>query len=323
MGHQKIFPAIIFAGDYEGFQSVLPWILVLFVSVVAVYLAFRLYYIHKSLDEMKDDFSEQLRGTTNMLVGISSEDAHIMGFLEEMNRQLEIFHEERQKFIQGDRELKEAITNVSHDLRTPLTVICGYLSMLKDEKMSESAKRYLEKIEDRSEVMCQLLEELLDYSIHASVGELELEDVSLNRILEENILVYYEEMSVRKIVPEIHMPDMEVKRMLNRAAMDRICGNILSNVMKYSDGDLSVELEESGVVTFSNSASFLNPVMAGKLSDRFFTLDTGTGSSCTSSTGIGLSEVKLLTERMGGSVRIWHSGGRLFIRLAFPQGHIS
>ena len=103
----------------------------------------------------------------------------------------------------------------------------------------------------------------------------------------------------------------------NAAALRRIFDNILSNAAKYSDGDLVVRLMPDGAVTFTNSARSLNRVQAERLFDRFFTVETASGS--TGGTGLGLSIARLLTEKMGGSIDAAYSGGRLTIRVAFPQ----
>ena len=298
----------------EKFWGLLPWLLVLLLLGVISYLAVKLYDIKKSAGEISAAFSERINGNTSTRIGISGQDRHMRRLAHEMNRQLERFYAERSRFTQGDLELKNAITNVSHDLRTPLTVIYGYLNLLKDEQMSEDARRYLQMIENRSDVMCQLLEEFLEYSIQASVKDFNREKLLVNRILEESLLVYYEALTAREIQPEINVTNVPVERSMDKSALNRILSNILSNVIKYSDGDLKVDMDEKGTITFSNSAASLNPVMAGKLLDRFFTLDTGTCSM-----GIGLSEVKLLTEQMGGTIQVWYGEGKLFIRLCFPD----
>lgn len=94
--------------------------------------------------------------------------------------------------------------------------------------------------------------------------------------------------------------------------MNRIFSNILSNALKYSDGDLRVTMDESGVITFSNSANSLDPVTVGRLFDRFYTVETAHNS-----TGLGLSIAKLLTERMGGTIRANYQDGNLNITVSF------
>ena len=121
-------------------------------------------------------------------------------------------------------------------------------------------------------------------------------------------------MKQRNMTPVIVMPEHPVSRFLDPAGVSRIFGNIISNALKYSDGDLQVTLEESGKIIFSNEARGLTPVRVGRLFDRFYTVETGR-----SSTGLGLSIAKLLTERMGGTISAEYVDSRLFIIVCFPN----
>ena len=102
-------------------------------------------------------------------------------------------------------------------------------------------------------------------------------------------------------------------RKLDAAALRRIFDNILSNAAKYSSGDLAVSLLADGSVTFSNRAPALSRVQTERLFDRFYTVETAR-----SSTGLGLSIAKLLTERMGGTITAEYKNERLCICTAFP-----
>ena len=207
------------------------------------------------------------------------------------------------------------MTNVSHDLRTPLTAICGYLDLLEQEPHSPRGKRYLAVIRERTDAMRTMTEELFRYSVvTAATDELNREPVCLNHVLEQSLAGFYSALSARGITPEIQLAETAVVRELDTAALRRIFDNILSNAAKYSDGDLVVRLMPDGTVTFTNSARSLNRVQAERLFDRFFTVETASGS-----TGLGLSIARLLTEKMGGSIDAAYSGGRLTIRVAFPQ----
>ena len=103
-------------------------------------------------------------------------------------------------------------------------------------------------------------------------------------------------------------------RQLDAAALRRVFDNILSNAAKYTDGDLSVRLTQDGRVTISNRAQKLDRVQAGRLFERFFTVETASGS-----TGLGLSIAKLLTEKMGGHISAAYENETLQIIADFPQ----
>ena len=108
------------------------------------------------------------------------------------------------------------------------------------------------------------------------------------------------------------MPETDVKKMLVHTALQRVLGNILANTAKYSDGDLTVILTESGEILFRNRAPGLSQVEADRLFDRFYTVENAKGS-----TGLGLSIAKQLTEKMGGSIQAEWQNGNLSILMCF------
>lgn len=131
-------------------------------------------------------------------------------------------------------------------------------------------------------------------------------------VLEESVVGFYGPLKVRGIELVIHMPDGPVVRRLNRAALFRVFGNILSNALKYSAGDLEIILLESGHVSFSNTAPDLDDIQVGRLFDRFFTVE-----AARSSTGLGLAIAKTLVERMDGTIDAQLQAETLTIRISF------
>lgn len=275
-------------------------------------LFIKIYLLKKSVREIEEKLSEKLQTETNTLIDISSRDEDLRRLADTLNVELRRLREERWRFKQGDKELKDAVTNISHDLRTPLTAVCGYLDLLKKEEKSETAAGYLSIIENRTQVMRELTEELFDYSLLSSAEEEKKENVCLNAALEESIASFYGAIRQSGIEPEISITERRIERNLDAMALTRIFGNIINNAMKYSDGDFKVELKEDGTIIFSNSAKNLNSVAAERLFDRFYTVETGRNS-----TGLGLSISKLLTERMGGKIRAEYQEGRLIIFVVF------
>jgi signal transduction histidine kinase len=232
----------------------------------------------------------------------------------EIAKQLTELRRQRRQYISGDRELKEAVTNISHDLRTPLTAICGYLELLETEEMTDNTKRYLEQIANRTEALKALTEELFRYSVISSVSDLNYEKVDVGRVLEDTLISFYGAFEQKNITPQISLPSSTISRSLDKSALARIFGNIISNAVKYSDGDFAVTMTDTGEITFSNTASELSSVDVGKLFDRFYTVD-----SARKSTGLGLSIAKLLTERMGGNISADYKENVLSITLSFEE----
>ena len=291
----------------------LSWSLTGVFAVVILLLLLKLYLLRKSAGEIADAFAEHLREDTNTLIGISSRDRTMCRLAAAVNEQLRILRRQRQRYLTGDRELKEAVTNISHDLRTPLTAICGYLDLLEREEKSENAARYLSYIEERAQTLKQLTEELFRYSVILSTDETMMtEPVNINAALEESIAAFYAELTERNITPVIDIPETAVIRNLNKAALSRIFGNILNNALKYSDGDLEISMEETGTITFTNTAAALDEVQVGRLFERFFTVETGRNS-----TGLGLAIAKTLAEQMGGRITARYQETKLTVSIMF------
>ncbi|MBP3395717.1 MAG: HAMP domain-containing histidine kinase [Clostridia bacterium] len=273
------------------------WILIALLSITVAVLAVKILTLQRAAREITEAFSERLATDTNTLIGISSRDKNMLALASGINEQLRLLRNQRRRYLHGDKELKDAVTGLSHDLRTPLTAIYGYLELLKKEEKSENVTRYLAFIENRTEAMRQLTEELFRYSVILSTEDVTPETVDVGALLEESIASFYGALVERGIELEITFPDVRVMRTLDKGALSRILGNVLSNVLKYSEGDLAITLTDQGVLTFTNRASNLDEVQVGRLFDRFFTVE-----SARNSTGLGLAIAKTLAERIGGKI---------------------
>lgn len=292
------------------------WCIVLICSLALTALCLLAYLLvlRHSLREAAEELDEKLRTDTNTLISISSGDRAMQSLVTHINWQLQALRRERLRLHSGNAELTAAVTNVSHDLRTPLTALCGYLDLLEQEPQTEAAARYLAVIRERTDAMRALTEELFRYSVlTATADELHTEPVCLNDVLEQSLAGFSGALSARGITPSVQLPEEKVIRPLDAAALRRVFDNILSNAAKYSDGDLAVVLAPDGKVTFSNRASALSRVEAARLFDRFYTVDSARGS-----TGLGLSIAKLLTEKLHGTISADYENETLRICIAFP-----
>ena len=287
----------------------LPVLIIIALGCAVVYLHIKNRLLKRGLEEIASELSELLNEDTNVLISLSSGDPSLRKFAAAMNRELRELKKLRRKYQSGDRELKYAVTNISHDLRTPLTAICGYLELLHREEKSETVGRYLSYIENRAEAMKQLTEELFRYSVILSTSEdMELTEIDVCAAVTECIAEFYGALTERGIEPVISIPDAKIIRKLNRDALSRIYGNILSNALKYSDGDLEIVMDENGGASFINTAENLSGVDVGKLFDRFFSVEAARNS-----TGLGLAISKTLVEHMGGEIRAEYENGKLSI----------
>lgn len=290
--------------------------LIAILLIIIVLLIIKICLMKKSAREISESFLDRLTEDTNTLIDISSRDRHMRKLAQEINIQLNKLKEEHHRFQQGDRELKDAVTNISHDLRTPLTAVCGYLDLLEREETSEDAGRYLAVIRSRTEILRQLTEELFRYSVFTSAADKAPgEPVILNRLLEDSISAFYAALKQRGITPRITLPEEKIRRTLSRSACSRLFGNLISNALKYSDGDLEITLKDTGEIIFSNHASRLDRIQVERLFDRFYTVETASSRS----NGLGLSIARTLTEQMGGAISAGYEDGILRICILFPE----
>lgn len=293
----------------------LPWVLCSILSAVVLFLSVKIHTLKVSMEEIRVQLTDWLKTDTNTLISISSSDRQMRLLTSDLNRQLRQLRRQRRQYLDGDRELKDAITNISHDLRTPLTAICGYLDLLRDEEKSEKVTHYVMAIQNRAEVLKQLTEELFRYSIIMSAQEsMQLEPLCVNDILEQSIVSFYATLTKRGITPQIDITEKKIMRTLNRTAFLRVLNNILNNAVKYSGGDLNILLTETGEIIFSNTAKNLNDVQVGKLFNRFFSVETARNS-----TGLGLAIAKTLVEQMQGTITAQYHDSLLSVCIDFPQ----
>ncbi len=291
------------------------WAFIGIMAMIIIALFAKICILQKAAKEIETAFADRLITDTNTLMDISTGDKYMRSLANAINVQLRKLRAERHRFRQGDIELKNAVTNISHDLRTPLTAICGYLDLLEQEDKSETVKRYLEIIRNRTEILAQLTEELFRSSVIVSSEENAVkEPVAIGSILEESIAAFYIALNERGIVPNIQMPQDKVIRTLDSSALARVFSNLLNNIIKYSDGDLDITLSETGEITFTNTASGLNEVQIGKLFDRFYTVE-----AARKSTGLGLAIAKTLIEQMNGTISAKYENRRFSICIVLPD----
>lgn len=296
--------------------------------IISAALLIKISVMKKSLREIGTQLREKLSSDTNTLIGISSSDRDIRKLAAELNSALRILREERLRCRLGDKSLREAVTNISHDLRTPLTAISGYLDLLEKEGQaanpdgssaaalprSQARAKYIRIIRERTDAMSRLTDELMKYQTAVSEEtKLQTEDVIINDVLEQGITAFYALLTENGVTPSIDICAQKVRRQLNKTALSRIFSNIISNAAKYSGGDLKIRLTETGEITFANSAEGLDAVSADRLFDRFYTVESNEKS-----TGLGLSIARSLTERMGGEISARYTDGELTVRLVFP-----
>ena len=291
--------------------SILLLTIILF--CICIFLILKLCLIKHSIKEIEKSFTYILKADTNNIITISSSDKDIKSLTININDNLTDLRKQMLQYKSGNQELKKIITNISHDLRTPLTAIKGYIDLIQQENLSNKQKQYLKIVEKKSNELTELTKQLFNFSKSIDLHiEMNKEKCCINEILEETIANYYMILKEKKIDPQIEICKEKVYRNLDKQMIIRIFENILSNISKYSDGDVKIILDHNGKVIFSNKALSLDVVTVEKLFDRYYTVE-----NAKKSTGIGLTIAKELVERNGGKITAKYMNKRLIIEIYF------
>ena len=228
-----------------------------------------------------------------------------------LNNLLELRQAEKADYRRKEQELRRQIANVSHDLRTPLTSILGYLQLLEQEALSpEKRQEYFQIIEGRARTLQTFIASFYDLSrIEGGELPLEREKVDLARALSGQLTAAYEQIEEAGLDMEVELEDRLPPVWADSGAVTRIFSNLLTNALRHGSGTLCVKLYREGryiVSSFSNRADGLTAEDASHVFERFYTADKmRTGQS----TGLGLAIVKALAERMGHSTAArWEDG---------------
>ena len=291
--------------------SILLLTIILF--CICIFLILKLCLIKHSIKEIEKSFTYILKSDTNNIITISSSDKDIKNLTININENLTDLRKQTLQYKSGNQELKKIITNISHDLRTPLTAIRGYIDLIQQEKLSDKQEKYLKIVEKKSNELTELTKQLFEFSkLMDSDIELKKENCCINEILEETLVSYYNIFKEKNIVPKVSICNKKIYKLVNRISIIRIFENILSNVSKYSTGDFKVTMNENGTISFSNKANSLDATTVQKIFERYFSVE-----NAKESTGIGLSIAKQLVELNNGKIRAKYIKDTLFIEIYF------
>ena len=286
-------------------------VLIVLLALLCAVLIGRQITLERGLHRAARRMREQMADETTARLSLPCPSAGAEELLVCLNELLELRQEERAVYHRKEQELRQQIANVSHDLRTPLTSILGYLQLLEGEGLSPGKRvEYLSVIEGRARTLQTFIAAFYDLS-RIEGGELPLErdKVDLGRALSDQLAAAYEQIEESGLVREVDIaPDMPPV-WADGGAVTRIFSNLLTNALRHGEDTLAVKLYREGnavVSAFSNRADGLTAEDAAHVFERFYTADKmRTGQS----TGLGLAIVKALAERMGHTVAArWEDG---------------
>ena len=281
-------------------------------SILVITLLIRVVTTNIELKNITRELKEITEKDTNLLLSTSSGDKSIKILVDSLNKELKKLLSLKREYSKGIFDVKKSAENIAHDIRTPLTVIKGYVDLLEKEELSEEGRKYLEIIRGRTQYMKSLTDELFLSLSMKSRGVLNLSNIDAKSILEEALVSNYKEFEKKGMTPSFITPNEKVIIKADSKALYRVYSNIISNALKYGEGEFKVEMDEKGNTIFSNLAPNMDSVEANKLLDRYYTISDAKASS-----GIGLSISKEILQEMGGELKVKLENQRLYISIIY------
>ena len=305
------------------------YFLSLLASFIAVYFGFRYYSLTASLKRLSTELKmmEDSLGQPQTLK-LSMPDKYLADFLISLNHYLA--QVEQYVLYSQKRELRfqKQIENISHDLRTPLTVIVGYLKWMQvneqEQPVDEELVKNLAVLTNKAESMQSLVEQFYDYArLRSSDYQIHLKKVDLARVLKESLLGHYQLLEAAQLSVDIDIPDSAVYVSADENSLERIFNNLLQNAGRYADTFLNIRLsiqEQQVCISFQNNSQTLQEEDVPYLFEEFYMKDP---SRHQVGTGLGLAVARQLAKVMNGSLNVIvldksEKGLLLHFELIFP-----
>lgn len=279
-------------------------ILTVLLGIIAVVFAVLWYLSRINLKHAVEELRRIRAGQTGRRLRLSSPDQRLEALIAEVNHLLDDQQRAEQAHRQSEKERRDEIANISHDLRTPLTSILGYLQLLKQDNCTPSERQeYLQISENRAKSLQALLSGFYDLSrLEAGGYPLEIEPLDPAGILFQMAADYYGDFLEAGMEPVLLIPQTMPLIYADRQGITRVFQNLTQNALKHGGETLTISRREEPdtlSICFANPAPELTKEDCARIFDRFFTADRmRTGQN----TGLGLAIVKTLCQKMGGQV---------------------
>ncbi len=275
---------------------------VIFIIVIVI-LAAVLWKYQRQMKDICRQIAFLREQDSNMLITTQIRSGGMSELAEELNALLLERKKERRQYLEKEGEIARIYTDLSHDIRTPLTSLDGYFQLLRETRDLDEQERYIRIIQERIGSLKEMLEELFTYTKLQGGGyEIEMTVCRLNRILKETLFSYYEEWLELGIEPEFSISDEEIQVEAGPQALRRVIRNLIKNGMDHGEKKIRIALERQGdraVLTFANQVACPERIDTAHVFDRFYKADEARSRT---STGLGLSIARELVLRMKGNI---------------------
>lgn len=272
--------------------------IIIFLSVALSITHFRFITIKKDLKNMKEQTRYIRENNTNLIINSFSMEKDVTEIINDYNVTIQSIHKLKQKILHEEKEIRNVITNVSHDLRTPITSMFGYTQLLEKEMLTDKQREYVAIISQRAQLMKSLVEQLFTYSLVMEQETMELKEENITLVLEDTILLYYDEFEAKNIHLNLMLENHPVICHVDKIALKRVFMNIISNALKYGETEMVIE-QNCNCIIFKNKTNQIDTIDSNKIFDRFFSVAK---NRMNGSMGLGLTIAKELVEKMDGSI---------------------
>ncbi|WP_129691139.1 sensor histidine kinase [Gottfriedia acidiceleris] len=286
------------------------------VIILLSYFLTRYYLLKKEIKRTTQQLQALNKNTIEKKIDLQYFDKDIEILTAEINKQIDLTRKSKAEKRLSENELKQAISYISHDIRTPMTSILGYIQFLESNEItSDKRKEYTNIVKNSARRLKVLLEEFFELSVIDQIDyPMKVEKIKLNQLILEVLLGFYEEFNHRNLEPTIEIPNTEMMIMADSSAVKRVIENLIINAIKHSSGNINIRLEKSNksiLLSISNSVNEFNELDLQRMFDRFYKADqTRTGKG----TGLGLPIAKSLMEKMNGNITAEFKENRLYMK---------
>lgn len=261
--------------------------------------------MQKTLNEMSEKLAEILDKDSEENVMVFTDHTAVMALAAQINRMLESRRRLRVDFRRSEAASRKMLSNISHDIKTPMTVILGYLEMMRLDNIGEMDM--LLKVEQKARDVMALIDQFFTLAkLEAGDDAMEISPVDICEICRANVLDFYEILTGKDFQVDIAIPGEPVFVRGNPEALQRILSNLISNVIRYGadGGYLGVFLrqdEKNAYIDVVDKGKGIDPVFAAKVFDRLFTLEDSRNRRIQGN-GLGLTIARNLARRLGGEI---------------------
>ena len=294
--------------------------IIVVLAVAVAVLAVRTVVMRREIRSMSRQLEDLSAGRSEKKISLTLVDARLNELATQINENMELQKQLRIDTRKSEQRLKDSIAGVSHDLRTPLTAIIGYIQMLERSGLNGEQQEKATIILKKANAMRELVESFFELSvIESGQSELAEEAVNFTNSVSEAVVDFIPRFEAAELEPDVDLGNKSLYIAGDTTALGRIVQNLLSNALKYTAGRVKVALEERDgeiILTVVNEVRPDTPPDMERIFERFYTGDDCRNSG---SAGLGLYIVKLLAEKMQGAVSASLENKMLSVYVVFQE----